>query len=74
MRETFFAVVVTFEDDNSINDSFGGLRTIATRAKLISFRIMNETRKPDHDKKYRTTLAGTNTAIEKKKLTGNDDM
>lgn len=65
MSETFL-VVVTFDADSSIIDSFVALRTIATRAKLISFRIMNETRKPDHDKKYRTTLAGTNTVNEKK--------
>lgn len=27
------------------------VRTIATKAKFISLRIMNETKKPDHDNK-----------------------
>ncbi len=35
-----------------------GERTIATRAKLMSFRIINDTRNPDHDKKYKTNRAG----------------
>lgn len=37
-------------------------RTIATRAKLMSFRIIKDTRNPDHDKKYRTSRAGIRSA------------
>lgn len=33
-------------------------RTIVTSAIFMSFRIMNDTKKPDHDKKYSTNRAG----------------
>lgn len=64
-------VSLLFTEPNSINDvvSFDDpVKTacdelvhfvIATRAKFISFLIMNDTRNPDHDKKYRTNRAGT---------------
>lgn len=39
--------------------SVGGRNlTIATIAKLISVRNINDTKNPDHDKKYNTTRAG----------------
>lgn len=38
-------------------------RTITTMAKLISFRIIKETKNPDHDKKYNTSLAGIRSEI-----------
>lgn len=39
--------------------------TIATRAKLMSFRIIKDTKKPDHDKKYSTKRAGIFSVINK---------
>lgn len=38
--------------------SFGLSLTMATSAKLMSLRIINDTKNPDHDKKYRTSRAG----------------
>lgn len=38
--------------------SFGLSFTMATSAKFISLRIINDTKNPDHDKKYRTKRAG----------------
>lgn len=37
----------------------GGCFTIATMAIFMSFRIMKETKKPDHDRRYSTRRAGT---------------
>lgn len=48
---------VTFDDV--------GDRTIATRAKLMSLRIINDTRNPDHDRKYRTNRAGIRSVNER---------
>lgn len=46
------------------NDSFNFFdRTIDTKAILMSFRIINETRKPDHDRKYKTKRAGIQSEI-----------
>lgn len=56
----FVVVVVAFVELCTFKVSLivCGKRTIVTNAILMSFRIINDTRNPDHDRKYNTNRAG----------------
>lgn len=54
--------------------SLGLSFTMATSAKLMSLRIMNDTKNPDHDKKYRTNRAGIRSESLNKQLTSEFEL